>query len=442
MIAATAPKELIKPHAKIQICSLDTVNQRLGKSQYDIPIPDIVIVDEAHQQRGDMAKKVFGRHDADGARRIGFTATPVDIGDMYQQLVIAGTYGDMLACNAHLPMKCFGPDRPDLSKLKPMKGGDFSSEDDRRINRVPTIIGSVYENWLKLNPMMLPTVGFAPGVAESRWFVQEFMNRGIPCAHIDGERVALVEKNGAGIYTMKEYPNDDSSRAAVLEGSKNGDFRILWNRFVLREAIDCPWFFHAITATSMGSLSTYLQATGRVQRYFPDYEYVILQDHGGNIDRHRTPDIDREWTLGCTNRSLQKEEVERRERSKGDDVEPICCPRCCAYRLSGPVCHNCGHMHDRSTRMVRQLDGTLTQQRGRIVKYKPPKTFDDYVRSALFACHSTGKSVGQAYGIAKERAKADGVEVTPLNMRFPSHGSLEWDDMVRDVFPNYDPKRK
>lgn len=429
-----------KPEAAIQICSLPTVNARLDNWKFEFPRADLVIVDEAHQQTASMAQEVFSRHKAEGARLIGFTATPVDLGGIYDELAVAASYGDLLGCQAHLPIRCYGPDRPDLSSCKPMKGGDFSSNVDRKINRVPTIIGRVYDYWQKLNPEALPAIGFAPGVAESKWFVHEFQQRGVPCAHIDGERVVMVEPNSKGELIASEYATDDESRQAVLQGSKEGRFKIVWNRFVLREAIDMPWLYHAISATSMGALSSWLQSIGRVQRYWSEYDHVVLQDHGGNIDRHGPPDADRDWQLGDTNNSIHRREVKQREQQSGEDAEPICCPKCCAYRTSGPQCPQCGYMHKRSVRMVRQLDGELVRKQGRVVKHKKAKQFDDYMRSAVFGCWHSGKTVKQAYWIAKQRAASAGVKTRAVAFPLPETGSYKWHRSVCEVYPSMEPK--
>ncbi len=95
-------QKLLQPEAKIQICSLDTVFSRMDNWKHEIPR---LISDRgrSHQQVAASAQKVFGRHLEQGARLIGFTATPVGLGKMYDDLVCAGTYGEMLECKAHLP---------------------------------------------------------------------------------------------------------------------------------------------------------------------------------------------------------------------------------------------------------------------------------------------------------------------------------------------------
>lgn len=432
-----------KPAAKIQICSLGTVNARMQRLDFEVPKADLVIVDEAHQQVAGMAQSVFDYHAEMGARRIGFTATPVDLGSMYDRLVVAANYSEMISCGAHLPIRCYGPDCPDTSGLKRLKSGDFSSKDDARINKVPTIFGRVLDHWRQLNPDQLPAIGFAPGVEESRWFVRLFQQAGVACAHIDGERVLVVDPDSSGQLVAEELPNTDESRSRVMEGSRTGRYKIVWNRFVLREAIDMPWLYHAISATSMGGLSTYLQSIGRVQRFWPDYDHVILQDHGGNIDRHGLPDEDRDWSLGCSNRSISKAETKKRQDTPGDEAEPISCPKCCGYRLSGPQCPHCGYMHKRSVRMVRQLDGALVRKTGRLVKHKPAKTYESILRGALFGAYRNGKTVGQALWMADQRAQAAGVtERNPGRIDVPAWDSIDRERSVREVYPWAKPKGK
>lgn len=571
------------PSAKIQICSLQTVHRRISGFRWEIPDPDVVIVDEAHQQVAVTATEIFGKHQESGAIRIGFTATPVGIGGLYDALVDGGRYSEMIACNAHVPVECFGPDRPDLSQLKPMASGEFSEADNKRINRVPTIFGSVYDNWRLLNPFENPTVGFAPGCAESQWFVDEFKKKGVPCAHIDADRVVMVARGANGVLQTYEYASSMEARDAVLEGSKNGTFKIVWNRFVMREAINVPEWQHAIAATSMGALSSYLQSIGRILRYHnsmtkaclkrgtpvltdrgevpielvrkedrvwdgvefvshdgvvcngvrkvaewcglvatPDHKVLTqkgwmelqhakdcgeriakggvsgvpervldhsnpyhqrlrhdlqrdcgkveevqyeevwdiinagprnrytagglivgncLQDHGGNIDRHGLPNEDRDWELGDTNATMLKKRKQKISKKKGDDAEPICCPRCNAYRLSGEQCHACGFIHKRSVRMVRQLDGTLTKKIGRTIKYKRDKDFNDYLTEQLFRGVRCDMKLSSALHLAKEAAKAKGVTDFTTKYKLPEKGSSQWQLTVAEYYPGMARKR-
>lgn len=439
--ASGFPDRYTNPHAPIQICALQTVKARMNKTGFVFPLADYVFIDEAHQQTGDMAKEVFAVYDANNAKRIGFTATPVNLGELYESLVCKATYKELRECKAHLPVECYGPDRPDLAKLKVNSNGDFSQQDDEKVNAVPTIIGSVFKHWRLLNPMQLPAIGFAPSVAASRAFVHEFAERGISCAHIDADRCLFAHNHGDKV-TVSEEVTSDGMRKEILRGSKAGDYKIVWNRFVLREAVDMPWLYHAITATSMGGLSTYLQSVGRVLRYCDQYDKVVYQDHGGCIDRHGMPNEERDWELGDTNKTLQAKEKKQRQKTQGDDAEPICCPKCNSYRTHGPQCPNCGHMHKRSSRLIRQLDGKLVRKSGRMAKYKRPKTWDDYYRSAIYASHHAGFSVAQAYSMARHRAAKDGVKPAKGHLHVPVDGSPEWKRSVKTMFPDMKPQGK
>lgn len=454
-VIASGYKKRIKPEAMIQVCMIQTVRSRLNKWRHEIPRPDIVIVDEFHQNQGGKATAVLLKHAKEGARIIGYTATPVKLRKpavptkenpltdeqktknlvACHDLVMAGTYQDMIDCKAHMPVVCYGPDRPEIA-LKKMLASELSEDENKAANSVPTIFANVYENWRKLNPDMLPAIGFAPGVQESKWFVEEFRKRGVPCAHIDGESIVLVYPDETGELVSDEVEATEEWRQHVIDGSREGLYKIVWNRFVLREAIDCVEWYQAIIATTVHSLANYLQMTGRILRYCDKYDHKLIVDHGGCIDRHGFPNVERDWEIGDNDATMHSKEMAARKKNAAEDAEPICCPRCNAYRLSGKVCHACGHKHIKSVRMVRQLDGTLVKLTGRIVKHKPEKVFADYYRSAVYACAKTDRTVAQAYAYAKKMAYAAGCPVGDTgSFKLPEHGSDKWGWSVRLVYP-------
>ena len=92
--------------------------------------------------------------------------------------------------------------------------------------------------------------------------------------------------------------------------------------------------------------------------------------------------------------------------------------------------------------MIRELDGTLVRKVGRLVKYKQPKTFDDYMRSQIYAGYHKGHSVRTAYEIARARASQD----KNLNrnakstIRLPPDGHEAWEESVREVYRGFRPK--
>ena len=436
VIAASFPGSK-DPFAPVQVCSLQTVASRSGA----VPDADYVIVDEAHQQTSNQAKEIFGSHKRNGATIIGYTATPVGCGDMYDDIIAPPTFEELLACNAHLPARVFVPESPacvvnnDKNVLKVQGNGEISAKIDAAINAVNSIYGNVYHEWKRLNPDALPAVLFAPDVQSATGYVHKFRQKGVRCASIDGERVTMCKADFSGVL---EYDSSVDARQEVIEGSKDGTYKIVSNRFVLRESVDMPWLYHCIVCSTMTGLSTYLQSVGRVLRYFPDYSHVVIQDHSGSTDLHGFPFENREWELEDTNRSMAKKLRQKRQQASGTGDEPIICPKCGAARSGGQKCWACGHIHSRSVRMVRELDGTLTERKvGRITKQKKKKEFGDILRSMLWRFKKSGAGTGtvrQAYALAERQARQNGVDPhRPHSVQLPRDKS-DWARSVKDYY--------
>ena len=215
----------------VQLCMIQTESSRVLKREIrEHHRSGLVIVDEAHKMKGSQAEELFGLHRADGARLCGFTATPVAISHIYEKLVVAGKNSDLRACGAHVPCITYAPDQP-TTDLKPQKTGEFKDGDVIKAIMTPVIFGRVYSHWQALNPDARPTILFAPGVKESVWFADQFRQKGIRSAHIDGEDGVWVDGEvvGKGLDV----------RTQVLDDVRKGRIPIISNRFVLREGVDC-----------------------------------------------------------------------------------------------------------------------------------------------------------------------------------------------------------
>lgn len=458
VVASDYPK-LNNPKSPVQVVSVQTLIARRKKGLQGtvidqvnagfLPYADFVFLDEAHAQTSQSFKELIDAYVELGASVVGFTATPVGLGDIYKKLVDAGKPSEMLECNAHLPLKCYSGAVCDPDLFRPVAVGRMSERevaksfgfmDDGPTLKAKAIFGNVIEWWQKLNPNQLPAMLFAPGVKESMWFVQQFAEIGVRAAHIDATRILLTDEN----MQVHEYTRNEQRLTELLEGSKDGTYKVICNRFVMREAINCPWLYHCILATSMTKVSTYMQSAGRVQRYWPEYDHVILQDHGANINRFLRPDMDRDWELGDTNESVSKAIQKKREETKGDEAEMIRCPKCGYERAMGAKCPDCGHMHKRSIRLVFQHKGEFVEvgrHVGRTTKYHRPRTFDDIYHSALYGASRTGATVGQAFRIACARATERNVEIeTPTRMKSYKPEDREWKLSVREVYPWIKPK--
>jgi superfamily II DNA or RNA helicase len=407
-----------------QVSSIQTENSRVLKRQHwQLHAADLVLVDEAHQQTATVARKLLDAHIKNGAAIVGFTATPLDLGGLYDCLVVAGTTTELRNCGALVLCHHFGPDEPDLRKFKKLQGGkDLSERDNRAAMMRPDIFGRVWTWFEKLNPEHKPTILFGPDVEGSIWFAQQFFAKGVSAAHIDGESVWV---NGNWYRSSREARED------VLAGSKEGRIVVVCNRFVLREGIDAPWIAHGIFATVFGSLQSVLQAGGRLLRAYPGIEFVTLQDHGGNWWRHGSLNTDREWHLDDTSTGVAHLREDRLRHKK--EREPIRCPQCA--RILNSIRCECGWEAKvgRKSRPVISTDGKLIEMYGDI--YQPrrvdqrPEAVRDWERT-YYRSRNAGLTFGQAEALyAKEH-----------DWRWPSRtlplmpiADRDWHRKVRDV---------
>src|SRR5262249_45241141 len=139
----------------------------------------------------ETAGKILTAHWKAGAACVGFTATPIGLGHLYDTLVVAGTTSELRACGALVPCLHYGPDEPDLRRFQKVlaRGKELSEKQANSAMRTPTLFARVLEWFKRLNPDAQPTLLFAPSVETSIWFAQEFEKAGISAAHIDSSDV-------------------------------------------------------------------------------------------------------------------------------------------------------------------------------------------------------------------------------------------------------------
>lgn len=358
----------------VQLAMVQTEASKTLKGDRDIHPASIVYIDEAHKNSGETVQSLAALHQeaVPEVIRIGFTATPLDIGHFYDHLIVAGTNTELMKCGALVPAYHFGPDEPDtkwIGKIT-VDSGECGLPNAKRMEFAHRVFGSVVEHYEALNPNQDPTILFAPGVKESIWFAEELNYNGISAAHIDGTSCWM---NG------ELHKKDQDLCDEIAERHKSGDIKVVCNRFVLREGINWPWVKHGIFATVFGSLTSYIQAGGRYLRAFEGKNGCTIQDHGGNWHRHGSLNSDREWDLSSNDR-IESGLREMRMRNKVER-EPIQCPKCHAVRMGGPKCWNCGFEHITKSRRVLQKDGSLKHMNGDIYRRRRYLTDGEKIRS-------------------------------------------------------------
>jgi superfamily II DNA or RNA helicase len=399
----------------IQLSSRDTEISRCVQSNRMSPVmADIVIIDEAHVNKaGEILKLLEMQREMQPEMCVvGLTATPVDIWHMYDHLIKFASNSEMRASTPalHLPCRVFAPDVMDISMLKRNKTGDFVDGEGNPwsdAKTAPTIFGRVLPHYKAYNPEQRPALLFAPSVASSLYFVDLFIAAGIPAAHIDGECIYRGEKNPDGSQKV-DRTTEPAEREKVFEDLRSGKIKIISNRFIAVEGLDLPQVYHLILATPFGSLTTYLQVIGRVQRAHPSLPgHVIVQDHGGSVIRFGHPDLDRDWKVGDSWQDFVKDNdiednVTQPEKNKEENREEILC-ECGQYRMGGPVCPNCGKSAPKRHIMVLQINGTLKPlTKKKIDKSKLVPSPVKGMSGALHAMSHSGKmTYNQALALLK-----------------------------------------
>jgi len=410
-------------NAPIQLSSIQTEDSRsIRSTKWELHRADLVLVDEAHVNAGETMMTIADRHIKQGATIVGFTATPLDIGHAYDKLIVAGTPSELRVTGALVPAHHYGPDEPDIAKIKRTKTGEYKQADIVKAIMTHSIFGRVVKHIDVLNPALEPMVLFAPGVKESLWFAEELTSFGISAAHIDGDNVWF---NGTF------YKSDQAARDEVKRASAAGDIKIVCNRFVMREGIDWPHLRHGIMATIFGSLTSYLQSGGRLLRKCDGKDSAIVQDHGGNWHRHGSLNSDREWGLDRSDYMVTEAREERLRTKK--EPEPISCPKCFAIRLSGPQCHACGHRASIHSRIVVEHNGTLKEMRGDIYKARREYKHADIVskwKQYYYRCRNADMTFNQARGLF---AYENNYQWPPAGLPLMPRDELDWFRSVKIV---------
>lgn len=421
-------------HHALQIASLPTERTRSKKESHEKCKADVVLVEEGHLHcQGREDRRVLQAHVDDGAVVILVTATPIGVGHFAQKIVQAGVVSDGFECGALVRAVHYGPDEPALDSMKHSLAENVSETDSRRAVMRKGIFGRVLEWWRKLNPEGKPTILFAPGVPESKWFAQEFFKAGVPSAHIDGEEVWI---NGETLESTQ------GARDEIAKASRCGDVAVVCNRFVLREGVNWPWLGHGIFATVFDSLASYLQAGGRLLRNYPGLHSVVVQDHGGNWRRHGSLNEDRYWSLDDTQRLLanRREDGYRDPNAPQELREPLTCPRCAAVVRPQKfmTCHACGFEFpiSRRVRSVVQVDGTLVKITGKMFPAREVRLEEDTVKKwkAIYWAYKNARkrfTFRAAYGYFMNQHGY----YPPKDLPYMPLKDFDWDRPVRGVHP-------
>ena len=219
----------------LQISMTPTENTRaLGKNPtWGLHGADLVFFDEAHNEKSARSLALIAEYERNNPNVVfcGLTATPLDIGNIYDTLIVAGTNSELRECGAHLLCKEFCPTMPDFMKMKRNAEGEFSEKTVEKAMKPEIVFGHILPHYRRLNPMMRPTIVFAPSVKGSITITDMFLKAGIPSAHIDAKHIYYGEKDADGRPVMEDSMKI-ANREKLFDEVRTGEIKTLSNRFL------------------------------------------------------------------------------------------------------------------------------------------------------------------------------------------------------------------
>ena len=327
----------------LMVASVQTLYRRLQGS----PLPDLVVVDEAHHTAASQWMAIFAHYKQ--ARFLGVTATPErldgrGLGDFYDTIVMGPTVR-WLIDNGHLaPPRYFAAiGSVDASGLKKV-GGDFSRKEASELVDRPIITGDAIHHYRKFANGQT-AIAFTVSISHAESVCAQFNSAGIPSAVIDGSM-------------------SPTQRKSIIRRLREREILVLVSVDLISEGFDLPAVTAAILLRPTASLSMHLQQVGRVLRPAPGKECALIIDHVGNCVRHGLAEEERDWSLdgGSTKRRKKEFILETRQ-----------CATCyCIY--GGTTCPECGTTRESRVRQIEQQEGMLAEIEAiRLVKAREMK---------------------------------------------------------------------
>ena len=318
IIMAGECRSLMEP---VQVASFDTLHSRAMKGSMDMPQADVVIVDEAHLSIAKTRKDIIEYYS--DSIIIGLTATPArgdgkGMGEIYDDLVIARSIGQLTEENHLVPVRYFAPTTPDLNKIKQTKS-DYNVKDLENRMDTPKLAGDIIDNWLKIAPDRQTAV-FCVTKSHARHIHEVFIQAGVRAGYLDSD-------------------TNTEDRVKVLKDLHDGTIQVLVNIFVLTYGWDCPPVSCIVIARPTKNISLFLQVVGRGLRTYPGKEDCILIDHSGAVDQHGFVDEDIPWTLDSEVDIREAKEAQKKEKKEPKEIK---CKEC-SYIFKGQrACPRCG----------------------------------------------------------------------------------------------------
>lgn len=252
---------------------VQTLTRRVDK----LPIPDVILVDEAHHALAKSYQRILNKFPK--AIVLLFTATPHRTGRMQldqiaDDIIVGQSIHELTDKGFLAPFRYFQPPNDFDSKLlKRSSTGDFTNESMQEAMS-SKIYGHIVKQYKRIANGMQAVV-YTYSVESAHYIAAEFNEAGITARSVNGKT-----------------PQD--MRDHIVRMFRDQRIKILVNVNLFTEGVDLPNVDCVIMARPTASLSLYLQFSMRCLNPRPGKTAIII-DHANNFKTFGYPDDDRDW---------------------------------------------------------------------------------------------------------------------------------------------------
>lgn len=252
---------------------VQTLTRRVDK----LPIPDVILVDEAHHALAKSYQNILNKFPK--AIVLLFTATPhrtgrVQLDQIADDIIVGQSIHELTEKGFLAPFRYFQPPGDFDSKLlKRGSTGDFTNDSMQQAMNTK-IFGHIVKQYKRIAPGMQAVV-YTYSIDSAIKIAAEFNSEGISAVEVDGT-------------TSKE------KRAVAVRKFREQKIKILVNVNLFTEGVDLPNVDCVIMARPTASLALYLQFSMRCLNPRPGKTAIII-DHANNFKTFGYPDDDRDW---------------------------------------------------------------------------------------------------------------------------------------------------
>jgi DNA repair protein RadD len=372
----------LRPMAAVQVASIQTLHARaIRSSTMEIPLADLVVIDEAHHACAMTYRKVVEAYP--DAIVLGLTATPCrgdgrGLGGIFKTMIECPQVPDLIEQGYLVKSRVYAPVDPDLRGVKTQAGDYVESQLAERMDK-DQLVGDIVTHWFKYGEGR-KTVAFACSVGHSVHIRDEFFKAGVRAEHLDGS-TAIDE------------------RAAILGRLASGETEVVCNCMVLTEGFDLPDMGCIILARPTKKMGLYRQMIGRGLRPAEGKTDVVILDHSGAVFRHGLPEDRVAWTLDPDRRATAPEHQKRQSARESKLIE---CSQCSTLRVGGKPCPHCGFLPQRPAQYVAHVEGELVEYRTKPPIYEIPdrRRWHAMLRAAAI---ERGKNPGWAFYLYQQK---------------------------------------